>query len=126
MAKGRGARQAVNWRNIPITLKIPRIGVRYVEPSSPFRNVEFKLIRLDTGYTGVHGGPPRLNQNFLQLGAQHRDHVIGGDHAGQLTVFVYDRQGQQVVLVEQFSEFLFFRVFVAGNEGLLGQRQERG
>jgi hypothetical protein len=27
-----------------ISLKIPRIGVRYVEPASPVRKVEFKLI----------------------------------------------------------------------------------
>src|ERR1035441_2972169 len=43
----------------------------------------------------------------LQLGAQHRYYVIGRDHAGQLAVFVYHRQCQQVVLVKQFGEFLF-------------------
>src|SRR5271157_2543892 len=40
----------------------------------------------------------------LQLGAQHADDIIGGDHAGQHTFFVDYRQGEQVVLVEQFGD----------------------
>jgi len=38
-----------DWRKIAITLKIPRVGVRYVESASLVHKVEFELIRRKAG-----------------------------------------------------------------------------
>ena len=45
-SSGVGVDQKDSWRKIAITLKIPRVGVQYVEPASPVRKVEFKLTQL--------------------------------------------------------------------------------
>ena len=35
----------------------------------------------------------KLFRSRLELGAKHADHVIGGNDAGQLVVFVHNRKG---------------------------------
>ncbi len=48
---------------------------------------------------------------WLQLAAEHIDHVIRRNHAFQKIPLVDYRQGQQIVFVEEFSKLLLFRVF---------------
>jgi hypothetical protein len=54
-----------------------------------------------------------------QLGAQHADHVVGGDDAGEPALFVHDRESLQVVLVEQFRDLVFLDALLGLNERLL-------
>src|ERR1700704_2580947 len=62
---------------------------------------------------------------------QHRDHVIGRDDAGEPAVLVYDGEGDQVVFVEELGDFIFWRVWSAGDVRvaeigeLSGRRRDR-
>ena len=56
---------------------------------------------------------------------QHGDDVVGGDHAGQLAVFVHHGQSQQVVFVEEFGDAVLFFVHGHLDQGFGGQFLER-
>jgi hypothetical protein len=46
---------------------------------------------------------------------QHRDHVVGGDDAGEPAVRIGDGQCDEVVLVEELRHFVVRRVRCAGD-----------
>jgi hypothetical protein len=54
----------------------------------------------------------------LQLRPQQADHVIRGDHPRELAFIVHHRQGDQVVLIKQFGNFLLIGAGMAGDQGL--------
>src|SRR5215217_4312357 len=54
---------------------------------------------------------------------QHRDHIVGGDDAGNPAVLVGDGEGEQVVLVEQRRDFVLGRIGGAGAIRLAQLRQ---
>src|SRR4051812_32972043 len=56
---------------------------------------------------------------------QHRDHVVRGDDAGDAAVFVDDREGDEVVLVEQGGDLALRRVGRAGDIRFAQRRQLR-
>ena len=114
---GRRPQRRSNWQNR--TIRINAESGVWIGESAKLKS----FLRRDEACRALLGGraSPVSTENYLQLGAQHGDHVVGGDHACEVTVLVDHRQSQQVVFVEQFGEFLFFGVFVAGNQRLLGQ-----
>src|SRR4029453_18842746 len=59
------------------------------------------------------------------LPPQPRDHVISGDNAGEPSVLVDDREGDEVVLVEEGGDLVFRRVRRARDVWLAERRQLR-
>src|SRR5579872_3737405 len=51
------------------------------------------------------------------LPPQQIDDVVGRDDAGEASVFVDHRQGEQVVLVEELDDLVFRRVEMAADQG---------
>ena len=62
-----------------------------------------------------------FQHGLAHLFPQHRDDVVGGDHAGQFALVVDHRQGQQVVLVEQLGNSILLLVHIDVNQRLGGQ-----
>src|SRR4051812_40404608 len=54
---------------------------------------------------------------------EHRDHVVGGDDAGEASMFVDDGEGDEVVLVEECGNLGLRRVACAGHVRLAQVRQ---
>jgi len=68
-------------RNRPITLKIPQISVRYVEPASPVRKVEFKLMHenSDRFISNMFAGRSAWLSRFGQWQGDITDIVLMGN-----------------------------------------------
>ena len=53
-----------------------------------------------------HGVRPSLCNQALVFGRENADHVISGDDAAEFSLFIHNRQGEQIVLVEQLDDAL--------------------
>src|SRR6202451_2702537 len=53
-----------------------------------------------------------------EFGAEHGDYVISGDYADELAAFVNDGEGDEVVFVEKFGDFVIAGSFVGREGGL--------
>src|SRR3984885_6528393 len=68
-----------------------------------------------------HGGT-RCKSEF---GAEHGDYVISGDDADELAVFVDDGEGDEVIFVEKFGDFVIAGSFVGGEGGPGNEGEQR-
>jgi hypothetical protein len=48
----------------------------------------------------------------LELRPQHVDYIIGGNYAHQLILLIDDREHEQIVLIEQFGNFVVAHILV--------------
>ena len=63
-------------------------------------------------------------QGWLELRAEDRDYIIGGDYAGQCAVLIHYREREQVVLIKNFSDFALIGLRRTGDEWIDGQLGE--
>jgi hypothetical protein len=62
----------------------------------------------------------RYSEWVLQLGAKHGDYVVGGYYAYKFAVLVDYGEGDQVVFVEEFGDFVVASFFVGEDQRFLG------
>src|ERR1700677_2206647 len=66
-----------------------------------------------------------INRSGLEFGAKHGDYIIGGDDTDEFVVLVDDGEGDEIVFVEKFGDFVVAGSFVGGDERFGGERQQR-
>ena len=88
---GRAGYLACHWRSRLSPLLSHTLAMPDSEPRTPVSG---------------HGVRPSLCNQALVFGRENADHVIGSDDAAEFSLFIHNRQSEQIVLVKQLDDAL--------------------